>query len=322
MTVAKPKPTGAVRRPEPLYDWIGIIDRCTWSGLGMAPKTIRAISTRFGLHADPNGSNCRPGVARVAMLTGYDYKTVKDVIAILDSLGLIAKVSSGSGRPAPGKFSANCYQLTIPEDLIERLDVLSPAEFELGVERIRAANRRKPNTGGQTPRIGCGKQVTGEANTGGTPTRIEVQVGSDGDGITGNPSPRNSEIRGTPALKYGGADAAVLTSDLPPTDTYPAINDLDTAVTGTRARGCGQEDFDQNVADSTAPPTATIGPQPTRGPIPGQSQPPAEREYTDAEKIANAIRVGYCPDCYLDGKYALAAKPATTCGYHAKVGAI
>jgi hypothetical protein len=284
----------------------------------MAPKTIRGISIRLALHADPDGSNCRPGVARVAMLTGYDYKTVKDVIAILDGLGLIVRVSSGAGRPAAGKLSANCYRLTIPEDLLDRLVILTPAEFELGVERIRAANRRKPYTGGQSPRISHGWDPGEGSNTGGQPPRIELLSDQRADENTGNQDPRNSEIRGTPALKYGGADTAIPTQDLPPTDTDHADHDLDTDLTATRARGREREDFDQQEVGDTAALPGPIG-RHWRPQILGQSALPGEREYTDAEKSALAVRGRFCPTCYIGGSFTPAVDGSTTCNSHEPV---
>ena len=96
--------------------------------------------------------------------------------------------------------------------------------------------------------------------------------------------------------------------------TEPEVVDLQTRVTHTRARSCGQEDFDQREAGGTAPPAAPIGPQ--RKP---RNHPP-ERQRTDAEKIESAIRAKCCPNCYLVGDITPVPDGVRTCPHHAKVG--
>lgn len=267
-----PEPTGAPRRPERLFDWISVIDRCSFSGLGVAPKTIRSIAIRFGLHADPDGSGCRPGAARLSVLTGYEYKTIKRVIAILDAFGFIVKTSGGVGRRGGRAYPANCYQLTIAEDLMDRMEVATPAQVESAAEKVREANRRKPFTGNQVPRKACGKRVTDEPITGNLDTRNRNAADPGPAGITGNAVPCNADIRGTSFPHYGERGSAVPTQDLPPTTTYPSDEDLRTAVTVTRAR-----DHEQDQISS-------------RG--------KAEAEQTTCHRHP-AIRIGFggCPVC-------------------------
>lgn len=101
-----------------------------------------------------------PGTARLSVACEMDYRTTKRCLAILRHLGLITAV-----RTARRRGHADQYQLTIPADLLERLEVLSPADVEAEVERIRKSNRRGsdgpdgPGTGArgtrteETPRV-------------------------------------------------------------------------------------------------------------------------------------------------------------------------
>jgi hypothetical protein len=242
--------TTAERHPSKLYDWISIIDRCTFEGLGVAPKTIRAIAIRYALHANPDGSKCHPGPAKVSALTGFEYKTVKRVLAILDAYGFRTKTASGCGPRGERKVSANTYQLTIAEDLIDRLDVVSPAEIDLRAERIREANRRQP------------KSVTGNAAT-----RKNGAAADPVGPVAGNAVPRNPELRGTSRPQYGEPRSAIPTHDLPPSDTYPPDDSPRADLTLPRARD--REKEDQSIVSPPQPDKPPTGDRPTRPCPPG-----------------------------------------------------
>lgn len=104
---------------------------------GVRGSTVRAVALMLATYADGDGSRVFPGTARLSVACEMDYRTIKRCLSVLRHLGLITPV-----RQVRRRGHAEEYQLTIPVDLLERLEVLSPRQMEEEVERIREANRR------------------------------------------------------------------------------------------------------------------------------------------------------------------------------------
>lgn len=104
--------------PASRFEWERVICRCR---LG---PTVQHIALLLAVHADGSGARVRPGTKRLAAFTGYDVKTIQRAIVRLRNLGLIERVfeASRSGR----KGMADEYRLTIPGDLLERVEMLAP----------------------------------------------------------------------------------------------------------------------------------------------------------------------------------------------------
>jgi hypothetical protein len=229
----------SARHPARLFDWIDVVSRMRLDGFGVAEKTIKLIAFRFAIFGDPDGSRVMPGCARLSVVCGVDYRTVVRVMSILDSIGLYAKVSSGSGRRGVRAHHASVYQLTIPEDLLDRFDVMSPAQLEKEIEKVRESRRRKPNTCTESTRkelSGGGDHANGESVTCESATRKDAPDKASSDRITCDPSPASNVLRVDSEQQYVCIPTAVPTSDLLPTTTYPPDQDLEAAVTVPRAR--------------------------------------------------------------------------------------
>ncbi len=130
---------------------------------GVRGPMIRCVAMTFASFADyRNGTRAHPGVALFAICSEVDYRTARTVVGILRRLGLIELVKGGRR-----KGSADEYRLSMPDDITDRVRVLSPAEIDLEVERIREANRSRP----QKPRVsadpvrGAGPDAVREAPT-------------------------------------------------------------------------------------------------------------------------------------------------------------
>ena len=104
--------------PAGRFEWERIICRAR---LG---ATVQHVALLLAVHADGSGENVRPGIRRLAAIAGYDVRTIKRVIVKLRDLGLIERVyeASRSGR----KGMADEYRLTIPDDLLEHVELISP----------------------------------------------------------------------------------------------------------------------------------------------------------------------------------------------------
>lgn len=89
------------------------------------PKPQKLLALVLAGHADPDGSRVRPGNDRLAAITGDSEKNVRRILGVLrDDLGLVKVTKRGGGRWGTGR--ATEYQLTIPVDLLERMEVLDP----------------------------------------------------------------------------------------------------------------------------------------------------------------------------------------------------
>jgi DNA-binding transcriptional ArsR family regulator len=102
------------------YDWERVIKRAR---LGTPAK---AVALAMATYADLDGTKVRPGVVRLAAVTELSERSVYSALKKLTNLGLIECVFRGGHRGESGM--ASVYRLTIPADLLERVEMLPPSE--------------------------------------------------------------------------------------------------------------------------------------------------------------------------------------------------
>jgi len=101
------------------YEWERLVRRAR------LPKPVKLLALVLATYADPDGSRVRPGLPVLASVTGDSERNVGRLLRVLvDELGLLGQVARGGGRG--GKGRASVYRLTIPVDLLDRLEMLSP----------------------------------------------------------------------------------------------------------------------------------------------------------------------------------------------------
>jgi len=124
------------------FGWINIVRR------SRLDKTTKLVALIYASYADPDGTNVRPGIARVAYDGSMSYNTVQKHTAILRNAGLLGVVRRGSGRRINGRTitPATRYQLILHPDVMERIDVPTPAAADLAIEKIRAAKKGEYTT--------------------------------------------------------------------------------------------------------------------------------------------------------------------------------
>lgn len=105
-------------KPMGRFEWERIVRRL------VVPKHIKLLLLVLGTYADADGSRVRPGTEVLAAITGDGEKNVRRIMTTVRDLGLLELVSRGGGRGGKGKASE--YRLTIPVDLIERVQMLTP----------------------------------------------------------------------------------------------------------------------------------------------------------------------------------------------------
>jgi hypothetical protein len=108
-------------QPAGRFEWERILRRT------VLPLRVKFLAFVLASYADADGSNVRPGIERLADVTGLGTATVKRSLkALRDEYGLLEQVRRGGGRGGTGAAAA--YRLTIPEDLFDRVELLSPSE--------------------------------------------------------------------------------------------------------------------------------------------------------------------------------------------------
>lgn len=107
-------------RPTGRFEWERLIRRI------VMPWRIKGFALLLSTYADADGSRVRPGQEALAAITGYTDRTVRRMIDELRDFGLVELVMRGGGRGHSRRTAV--YQLTIPADLLERAELLSPTE--------------------------------------------------------------------------------------------------------------------------------------------------------------------------------------------------
>lgn len=225
-------------------DWLNMVRRMRFNGLvpGVAGRILKCVAFELASYAEyENGSQVRPGLARIAVDCEIDYRTAKRCLAAIRDLGLIRLVRSGARRGY-----SDVYQLAMPSDILDRLPVLTPAEMDQAIEGVRDGNRRRPvapspgdgpGTGHNDPRTETAVRVT----------PVPVQT-PEPEERTGNGVTRTDASTGHAVPQYGSRHAPLpRQSTETSTTTEPTDDDLRTAVTVPRARDAPKTKCDHGL---------------------------------------------------------------------------
>jgi hypothetical protein len=118
-------------QPVTVREWTDVVRRAR---LG---RTTKAVALLLATYADyQDGTRVRPGVARLVVEAELSYNVVKRAMAELRAAGLIVLV-----RPAQAGNHADEYRLALAESLLDRVEVLTPAQVEIAIRDIREAKQ-------------------------------------------------------------------------------------------------------------------------------------------------------------------------------------
>jgi len=116
-------------------DWVNILGRVRFGTQKIAGRTIsgtmiKAVGGRLAEYGSPDGTEVRPGIARIAVDLESSHTTVRNAIKVLERVGLLRLVSPGTRRRAA------LYRLIIGAELIESVELWSPARHALEVKHV------------------------------------------------------------------------------------------------------------------------------------------------------------------------------------------
>jgi hypothetical protein len=146
-------------RPVGRHEWEQVLGRLRVTGVlggrtgkhGRATKgavaaiTFKAIAARFAFYGDGDGSRIWPGDAVVAVDLETTIDRVRMVRQALIKLGLLELVRGRRGDRGEE------YRLTLPSDLMDLLEVLTPAQHKLAAHHMREARRGASSTSSGGP---------------------------------------------------------------------------------------------------------------------------------------------------------------------------
>ncbi|MDR7277677.1 hypothetical protein [Catenuloplanes atrovinosus] len=189
------------------WEWERILLRARLGGLipargkrgGVAASTIRVVALVFASHADANtGGRIWPGDATVAVEAEVGIQVVQAVRRRLVALGLLLRVRARSRSHHEGDE----YQLTLPIDLLEHIEILSPEVVRTSAAALYAARRgaRRPANDTPTPahpRAGVGvppepSDGADNGHRGGSNGSADQHRGDSDGGTVGDPAARDT----------------------------------------------------------------------------------------------------------------------------------
>lgn len=103
------------------YEWERVLRRCV-----LHPQPVKTVGAFLAQYANADGTHVRPGVDRLAAVSGLSERSVRNGLTVLRELGLITRTRVGSslGRQA----LTDEYRLSYPADLMRRVHMLDPDE--------------------------------------------------------------------------------------------------------------------------------------------------------------------------------------------------
>lgn len=272
-------------------EWTDLLARIRFgtvrvSGKNITSSRIKAVAYRLANYADSDGSRVRPGLARLAVDLEISYDTAGRAVQHLASLGLLRLVRPGT-RPG----HADVYQLAIPADLLDRVDVLQPTQHQTEIDRTRAEARgryRGKPAPDQTELLIPEGGADPVDNSG-----LHLPQGPADIASTDPPAPPPGSADSTPAPPPGSdlhlpAGGATYQGPRHNTDR-PTNRDPRTDLTGPRANGAGEPDSDvEGGGDPSTPDRCDHGvPRRLRCPActRGLAQPPAPSPPADDDQV-------------------------------------
>jgi len=139
------------------YEWERLVRRA------QLPKPVKLLALVLATYADPDGSRVRPGLPVLASVTGDSERNVRRILAhLVDDLGLLRQLARGGGRG--GKGRASVYRLTIPVDLLDRLELLSPEDSPPDWEDIQVSGDSGVDNGVDNS-VSADIQMSGQSGT-------------------------------------------------------------------------------------------------------------------------------------------------------------
>lgn len=123
------------------YEW----ERVVLDDFTPSTPTVKLVALTLATYANGRtGGSIRPGIQRLAQVTGLSERTIIRSVKELEELGMVSCVRRGSSFGRGGKGMASTYQLTVPaalgvEDAVtgdSSPDHVTPMSLDNGPEQV------------------------------------------------------------------------------------------------------------------------------------------------------------------------------------------
>jgi hypothetical protein len=205
--------------PEP-PEGVAAAERNEWERVWrrvVADPAIKLVGWTAASWAEPDGTRIFPGARLLAATTGLSETTVKNALAVIRQSGLIWRYVEGSKHGRGGL--ADEYRLTIPDDILDRVPMLTPDYEPTGTGRLRTRDIRTRDLSDRNRSSEVQEQVvSGDATTYRTtpaPLHVEDPAASRRDHPAAQRGPGAKTHRGI-APDFIGDVARQLTAELRP----------------------------------------------------------------------------------------------------------
>jgi hypothetical protein len=220
-------------RPAGRYEWEQIIRRSRLGAVvagsgrvgkngkptkgGMSGTTFTGIALGWASYANDRGREIWPGDATVAVDLETSIAAVRQVRKALLRLGLLEFVCRRHG------IRGDEYRLTLPADLLEVVEVLTPAQHKVVANRLRDAARGKPGGSGGLPEPGSpgGPPDYPDGEPRGSNGLPEIEPGWSGGTSPGGPADTHTDHDRTTGTTTDHSDEDLDTAVTVPSDPTP-----------------------------------------------------------------------------------------------------
>jgi hypothetical protein len=251
-----------VLQPAMRFEWERVVRRCR---IG---KTLKLVAYTLAQYGDDDGTNIRPGILRLAAVCGeMGASTLRRYVDQLLALGLIERVANGGGR----NRLAAVYRLTIPEDLLDRVELLDTDEVT------------PPSTVSAVRRGAARAEVGNSAHSNEPSKAVENRV--DKESTAGNSAPVTE--RSTPVEKpRGPRNSAQFENEL---RSLPGVTPLTQGERPPKTNQTHQPSRSSRNATSPARPTPVDHPDIPRRQDPDAMEAERRRQLDALEAMAREV---------------------------------
>jgi hypothetical protein len=219
-------------------EWVNVVRRARLHA------TTKLVALLMASYADPDGTRIYPGVARLVIQSGLGYRTVQREMARLRTAGLTEQMPRKGLRRG---WSAP-YRLILAADLLEKVDVLTPAAEDKAAEdlagRYRAKHRRE-KTSRHSDGVGSQDGPVDNPLSGGTTSRHSDGVQSDDLTPWGDATSRHDQL--------ADQEKAHATLPVPLPNINPPSDEADLRYPGTGSADAGaRNDGDIDISAEEA----------------------------------------------------------------------
>jgi hypothetical protein len=244
-------------RPSSRFEWEQILRRTRKTGLisgsgklgekglptkgGVSGAMFLAVALTLASYGNLDGGEIFPGDAAIATDLECSMAAVSKVRAKLAAIGFIQRVRG------PKATRGEEWRLTIPVDLVEHVDVLSPTEHRAIAKQTAEARRGKNHTSGRRAGGPSGTPARTEPNPDpGDPVVPPVDL----EGVmSGGPTGSHQNESGGPTGSQPGDPLGALTKPVPDQQEHPANSDGDVDLDAHHPREAASSSEDHDSAE-------------------------------------------------------------------------